>query len=985
MTEKEYRLYTLKHNIEKFINKKIVLYGAGANTKAILENFPELNIIGIMDSWGEGTYKLGKLVLTENQIFELGVDVILVGAQISSAKSIYDRIGNFCYSNRIKLYDMYGNDLFSVNKKITEEKLNYYNKNYTQLLEKIDKCSVISFDIWDTLIIKDWKNNVLIRKPMTDAFKYAVAQGKKVYLVSTEEIRKENLENYGISGYFDIVCGTDTCGRKQDGLLRKVFEQNSNEPILHIGDDEIEDGLVPLMYNMDIYLIKSPMDMLKQIVGYVEEKNETVVKYNQYIIQNYIAEVLHDPFIFYNKEDKIPEDLDLSAKLIKVQQNLQWHKEQTRHDLVLFDSTKLVKWDTINFELTDRPRVSIVIPAYNQFHYTYYCLKSIEQNTQNVNYEIIVADDCSTDLTSRLEEIVKGIKVIHNCKNLNFLLSCNNAAESAAGDFILFLNNDTQVQPGWLEPLVDLMDRDASIGMTGAKLIYPDGYLQEAGGILWNDGSAWNFGRMQNPDIAEFNYVREVDYISGAAIMVRKSLWEKIGGFDERYVPAYYEDTDLAFEVRRHGYKVVYQPLSEVVHFEGASNGTDVQSGGKAYQEANKEKFYNKWKHVLIKEHFDNGKNLFWAKDRSRKKKQILVVDHYVPNYDKDAGGRCTYMYLKTFLKMGYQVTFIGDNFAKMEPYTTELLQMGIQVLYGNYYYFGWKYWLAENLKYFDFVYLQRPHISIKYIDIIKYFSNAKIFYFAHDLHHLREYRKYLLDKDTQTLETSKYWKKIEYELFEKSDVGHVVGSYEQEIMQKAFPDKPIRNIPLYVYENLPVDIPKNFAARADLLTVGGFGHPPNEDAVLWFAEEIFPKILAVYPDIKWHIVGGRITEKVLRLKSDNIILEGFVSDDALLKLYMSCRLAVVPLRYGAGVKGKVVEASYYQIPLITTSIGAEGISCKEKSFLIEDDADKIAELVCDIYEDYDKLRIISDNGKAFIENHFMLSSAQKVLLKDMD
>jgi len=153
-----------------------------------------------------------------------------------------------------------------------------------------------------------------------------------------------------------------------------------------------------------------------------------------------------------------------------------------------------------------------------------------------------------------------------------------------------------------------------------------------------------------------------------------------------------------------------------------------------------------------------------------------------------------------------------------------------------NYYYNNWQEWLKENSHYFDYIYLQRPHIAVKYIDLVKQYSHAKILYFAHDLHHIREYREYEMTKDPKKLESSQNWKKIEYDLFSKTDVGHVVGSYEQEIMQKAFPNKPIRNIPLYIYDKILDDINKRFKERHDLLYVGGFGHPPNIDAVLWFA-----------------------------------------------------------------------------------------------------------------------------------------------------
>ena len=646
---------------------------------------------------------------------------------------------------------------------------------------------------------------------------------------------------------------------------------------------------------------------------------------------------------------------------------------------------KIEDFEKIVLPVWDEPQVSIVIPVYNEFQYTYNCVKSIVKNSGNVSYEVIIANDCSTDITQEIEKAVENVRIITTKKNVRFLLNCNNAAKYAKGKYILFLNNDTQVQENWLSPLVSLIERDQKIGMVGSKLIYPDGLLQEAGGIVWKDASAWNFGNRKNTEDPEYNYVKEADYISGAAIMIRKELWEEIGGFDERFVPAYYEDTDLAFEVRKRGYKVMYQPLSRVVHFEGVSNGTDVQTGLKHYQQVNFERFYEKWKDVLEAEQEANGENVFTAKDRSNHKKHMLVVDHYVPHHDQDAGGKCTFMYLQTFVRMGFQVTFIGDNFYRHEPYTTELNQMGIEVLYGNYYYNNWQEWLKENGHYFDYIYLQRPHISIKYIDLVKQYSQAKIFYFAHDLHHIREYREYEMTKDPEKLASSQKWKEIEYELFEKADVGHVVGSFEQEKMQEVFPDKPIRNIPLYIYEENLTNINKDFATRNDILFVGGFGHSPNIDAVLWFAKDIYPQVLQKYPNMKWHVVGSKVPLKVQELASDNILIEGFLSDEALDKLYRECRLAVVPLRYGAGVKGKVVESAYYQIPLITTSIGAEGLSREEQFMVVEDDAAKMAEIICELYENYQELRAMSDNGIKFIQNHFTMQEAERVLRLDID
>ena len=164
---------------------------------------------------------------------------------------------------------------------------------------------------------------------------------------------------------------------------------------------------------------------------------------------------------------------------------------------------------------------------------------------------------------------VPGIRLIVNPSNLGYLRSCNTAARVAKGEFLLLLNNDTQVLPDWLDPLLLPFRSRSDVGAVGSKLLYPDGRLQEAGCIVWDDGSGWNFGRLDSPDRPAYNYLREVDYCSAASLLVPRALFNEMGGFDERYAPAYCEDSDLAFRLRERGYKVLYQPRSRIVHHEG--------------------------------------------------------------------------------------------------------------------------------------------------------------------------------------------------------------------------------------------------------------------------------------------------------------------------------------------------------------------------------------------------------------------------------
>lgn len=631
----------------------------------------------------------------------------------------------------------------------------------------------------------------------------------------------------------------------------------------------------------------------------------------------------------------------------------------------------------------ENPLVSIVIPVYNQFAYTYYCVQSILKNSGDIPYEILIANDCSTDLTTQIEQIIPGVKCITTEQNVRFVLNCKNAAKYAKGKYLLFLNNDTQVMENWLESLVTLIESAEDIGMVGSKLIYPNGLLQEAGGILWRDGSAWNYGNRQNPGLPEFNYVKQVDYISGAAIMLYRSLWEEIGGFDELFVPAYCDDSDLAFTVRKMGYRVMYQPKSVVVHFEGISNGTDTSSGQKQYQIVNSQKFYEKWKDELAS-HPENGQNVFQARDYSYNKPTLLMIDHYVPEFDKDAGSRTVFQYLKLFVRLGFNVKFIGNNFYPTEPYTTVMQQMGIEVLYGPDYAQNWQRWIRENSEHIDYVFLNRPHIAPHYLNFIRKNTKARIVYYGHDLSFLREMREYEVTGDPEHKAASEEWKTEELELMRSADMAYYPSYVEVDEIHAIDPSIRVKAIPAYLFDEVKWE-GYDFDSRKDIMFIGGFGHRPNVDAVKWLAKEIYPELAKLLPDVKIHILGSNAPQEVLELASENFIIDGFVTDEQLIEFYHNCRISLVPLRFGAGIKGKVVEAMRYGTPVVTTTTGAEGIPNAEAAMLIEDDARMLAQKLAQLYMDSEKLTQMSQNCVAYVQNNYSFANAIKVIGPEFD
>ena len=330
------------------------------------------------------------------------------------------------------------------------------------------------------------------------------------------------------------------------------------------------------------------------------------------------------------------------------------------------------------------PDISIVIPIYGQLAYTLNCLDSLFTHQCHATFEIIIVDDCSPDISGVILTGIKGIALIRMFRNGGFIASCNIGASQARGRYVLFLNNDTRVVDGWLDTLVDSFTIFPKAGLVGSKMLYPDGALQEAGGIVWRDGSCWNLGRNDDPNRPHYACAREVDYVSGASVMLPTKLFHQLGGFDAHYAPAYCEDADLAMKVRAAGREVWFQPQSRVVHYEGRTSGTDTKQGVKAYQVINGRKFFQRWRKALAT-HRPNAQDPFHERDR-KATLRALVVDATVPTPRQDAGSVTTTLTLQLFRALGYKTHFVPqDNFLFQPGHSTDLMQAGIEVAYAPY------------------------------------------------------------------------------------------------------------------------------------------------------------------------------------------------------------------------------------------------------------------------------------------------------------
>lgn len=645
------------------------------------------------------------------------------------------------------------------------------------------------------------------------------------------------------------------------------------------------------------------------------------------------------------------------------------------HDVVVKGWLGRKDFPKLTLPVFDKPEVSIIIPAYNKFELTYHSIASIILSYNKTSFEVIVADDCSTDETVNIGDIIENVVHVKNPENLRFLRSCNNAATHAKGDYIVMLNNDTEVTSYWLDELVSPIKKNNSIGLTGSKLLNLDGTLQEAGGIIWGSGQPWNVGNGANPLAPEFNYTREVDYLTGAAMCITKEVWEKVDGFSLEYVPCYYEDTDIAFKVRDKGFKTVYCPMSQVVHFEGQSHGKDVKKGLKRYQEVNESKFKAKW----FKDYKYNGTegvDLLIQKDRNVDHR-VLVIDYATPDQHADAGSYAAIQEIKLLQKLGMKVTFVPENMAHMGKLTRELQREGIEVLYAPFYNSVFDV-IEKRIQEFDVVYITRYSVAEKYLESIRARTQAKVVFNNADLHFLRELRaagttgEYSVE---QALETRSK------ELAVMNDVDAILSYNETEhavILSHNLRADNIFRCPWVLTDK---EEGKTFSEREGVAFLGGFNHHPNVEAVKYFATDVMPSLIKKQPDLKFYIYGSNPSEEIEALASDNIIVVGFVKN--LDDVFHNHKVIVAPLLSGAGIKGKVLEAMSYGAPQVLTSVAAEATGLSNKiSAWINDDSKQLAEGVLELCNNEDLWNKFSENSQILVDEMYSEAKGIEMMRK---
>ena len=582
-----------------------------------------------------------------------------------------------------------------------------------------------------------------------------------------------------------------------------------------------------------------------------------------------------------------------------------------------------IKQRPIDFSESTKVKLSIIIPVYEYPEMTLDCLRSISTlYKERTDLEIIIADDSKKTSYHRIlkKHKVLHVKLIQNQSSQSgFLTNCNFSAQQASGDYIIFLNNDTFVLPGWLEGIEKHHSSQNKI--VGSKLIYEDDVLQEAGGAIFSDGSATNIGRNQPCEHPYFNFSREADYVSGASLSVERKWFIESGMFDDRYIPAYYEDTDLCVRAKQEGYSVIYSAESKIIHLEGRTCGTntDDSSSIKKYQIINKEKFLKKWdlSGYLDPKHYSCYPQLI------HRRKQILVVTPYEVRTDMDSGSKRLYhivMILQKHIDVVLYSSHEKNQTQRNAHWVRHLNSHGVEVITSQ-----TDSTLSHLLSHRTF-----DHYWVGWLVAAKNFITSfgdkplpPWTYDTVDIHYIREARRDGISLDDTTALTKHTCYESELDTLRRADQVVVVSDFEQDFIRNSF------QINTLIVGNLEAEFVTSFLPAAEKKNVIGFVgnclHEPNVTSINYFLETYWEDIKSINPDLHFRVIGNQTDKHRPQWEAyEDVTVIGWVEsvEDEIKDL----KFTIAPLLHGAGVKGKINQSLATGIPVLATSVAAEGM-----------------------------------------------------------
>lgn len=601
----------------------------------------------------------------------------------------------------------------------------------------------------------------------------------------------------------------------------------------------------------------------------------------------------------------------------------------------------------LNFK-EDEPILSIILVFYNRAELSLACLQSIKKYA-NIPFELIIIDNASQDGTKQLLQKIEGAVIVKNNENLHFNKACNQAIPYLKGKYTLFLNNDTELLQGSIINAYEVLRDEASCGAIGAKIVLPNGKLQEAGSIIRNDGSCIGYGKGQSPNLSEFNFMRTVDYCSAAFLMTRTKLFIDHGGFDIAFEPAYYEETDFCIWLQKQGLKVVYNPNIIIRHFEFGSGLRDVAI---AHQKRNQQIFFNKHKALLSAYSSPDSGTLNARFSSQTKKKKVLYIDDRLPHKDLGSGFPRANEIIKLIHELGYQLTIFPLNYPNEEGWKASYRDINTRIEIIRWDGInGFSKHLKSRKTYYDFIWISRPHNLQVIKNMLKKIKvKAKIIYDAEAIFAEREINRLLLNGQKLN--------KIQYQSIIKKELDLTKFADEIIVVSDADADKfkshNIKSVRVLGHTIKIQNDSKPYHERKDLMFVGNLDNDvsPNVDSIRWFTSEVWLIIKDQIPNLKLHVIGSCKSRFIQSIEIEGIYFHGRLQN--LSTIYANSRLFIAPSRYAAGIPYKIHEAASFGLPVVASELLGEQLGWKHQDaiMLSKITPDEFANAVITLYKD---------------------------------
>lgn len=619
----------------------------------------------------------------------------------------------------------------------------------------------------------------------------------------------------------------------------------------------------------------------------------------------------------------------------------------------------------LSFDRPDQPMVSVLLVLYNQAALTLQCLRSLQQ--QGVPFELIVVDNASSDRTGELLKRLDGVEIIRNDHNAGFVEAVNQAAARAKGEHLLLLNNDAVLLPGAMARAHAQLAGDEVSGSVGARVVQLDGRLQEAGSIIYADGTCEGYGRDGHPSACEFMFRREVDYCSGVFLMTRRALFESLGGLDARYSPAYYEDADYCVRLLLAGYRNVYEPGAVVLHYEfGSSSNFEAAA---RLQAEHRRVFSERHDAFLSGQPVRDRATRPLARSRPDRPR-LLYIDDRVPHASLGTGyPRCRQM-VHELVALGFEVTFYpmwpaSESWADIRatlPEEVEVMRPGGRLDLQS-------FLLSRHDVYSRIVVSRSHNMQFAGDAIARIRKRLREFELVYDAEAVTASREMLaLELAGKTLSPRRRASMLQAELALAGQADQVIAVSEHEA--GLFREAGCEHVSV-IGHALDHDLTlASFDHRSGYLFVGALGDAdsPNVDSLVWFVEDILPLLAAGQADpVELTVVGDCSADIRHRLERDGVTFTGRLDD--LEPVFDRARVFIAPTRFAAGIPHKVHEAAAFGLPCVTTSLLARQLGWRHgRELLAADDAHDFAGHCHALHEDETLWAAVRQRGREAVE-----------------